>query len=175
MKRKGVNMRRASAFTLVEILIVVVLLGVLAAIVIPAFGGSGTLARESTLATNLKLLRRFILVYTSQHLEVAPGYPGGVSTSTPTDEVFENQAILSSNAHGQTAARGTAGFEFGPYLSKIPVNPFNGLDTVQMLANGQNFPAAADDSHGWICKPETGEIRADNSGTDDAGTAYNTY
>jgi len=168
-------MRRARAFTLVEILIVVVLLGVLAAIVIPAFGNSSTLARESTLATNLKLLRRFALIYTSHHLEVAPGYPGGDPTATPTADAFADQAMLSSNAHGATAPRGTAGFKYGPYLSKIPPNPFNGLDTIQMLANGQSFPATADDSHGWICKPETGEIRADNSGTNDAGTAYNAY
>ena len=67
---KGNIMRKAKAFTLVEILIVVVLLGVLAAIVVPAIGSSGTSARETSLSANLKLLRRFILVYTSHHLEV---------------------------------------------------------------------------------------------------------
>jgi len=168
-------MYKAKAFTLVEILIVVVLLGVLAAIVIPAFANSGTLARGSTLATNLRLLRRFILVYTSHHLEVGPGYPNGNAGAAPIDQVFRDQAMLSSDAHGQTAPRGTVGFPYGPYLSKIPVNPFNGLGTIQMLANGQNFPAAGDDSHGWICKPETGEIRADSTGTDDRGIAYYDY
>jgi len=168
-------MYNAKAFTLVEILIVVVLLGVLAAIVIPAFANSGTLAREATLATNLKLLRRFALIYTSHHLEVAPGYPNGDTSVAPTDQTFRDQAMLSSDAHGQTAPRGTAGFRYGPYLSKIPTNPFNGLATIEMLGNGQNFPAAANDSHGWICKPETGEIRADNTGTDDAGRAYCDY
>jgi len=168
-------MYRAKAFTLVEILIVVVLLGVLAAIVIPAFGNSSTNAREATLATNLKLLRRFVLVYTSHHLEVGPGYPDGDTTAAPTDATFRNQAMLSSNAQGETAPRGTAGYKFGPYLSKIPVNPFNKLDTIQMLGNGENFPAAADGSHGWICKPETGEIHADNIGADEAGTDYYAY
>ena len=133
------------------------------------------MARQSTLATNLKLLRRFMLVYTSQHLEVGPGYPDGDATAAPTDPVFKDQAMLSSTAQGATAPRGTAGYDYGPYLSKIPVNPFNGLDTIQMLANGQNFPAAGDDSHGYICKPETGEIRADSAGTDDTGRAYYDY
>jgi len=168
-------MRKARAFTLVEILIVVVLLGVLAAIVIPAFANGGTLARESTLATNLKLLRRFMLVYTSQHLEVGPGYPNGNASATPLEQAFKDQALLSSNAQGETAARGTVGYDYGPYLSKIPANPFNGLDTIQMLANGQNFPAAGDDSHGYICKPETGEIRVDSAGTDSRGVAYYAY
>jgi len=167
-------MCKAKAFTLVEILIVVVLLGILAVIVIPGFARSGTLARDATLETNLKLLRRFVLVYTSHHLEVAPGYPDGDPSVAPTDTVFRNQAMLSSNADGQTAPRGTAGFRYGPYLSKIPPNPFNHLDTIQMVGNGADFPAA-DDSHGWIYKPQTGEIRADNTGTDDAGRAYCDY
>ena len=168
-------MRQARAFTLVEILIVVVLLGILAGIVIPAIGKSTTGARETTLAMNLNLLRRFIPVYTSQHKEVAPGYPNGSTAAAPTQQTFFDQAMLSSNAGGQTAARGTAGYPYGPYLSKIPANPFNNMDTVQFLGDGEVFPAAADDSHGWVYKPATGEIRPDNTGTRDDGTAYYDY
>jgi len=168
-------MRRARGFTLVEILIVVVLLGVLAAIVIPAVGNSATSARETTLSMDLSLLRRFIPVYTSQHGEVPPGYPGGDQSAVPTQEAFVAQATLSSNEEGDTAARGTPGFRLGPYLSNIPANPFNKLDTVEVLADGADFPAVADDSVGWIYKPATGEIRPGNSGTDDGGTAYYAY
>jgi prepilin-type N-terminal cleavage/methylation domain-containing protein len=168
-------MRQARAFTLVEILIVVVLLGVLAAIVIPSVAHSGTAARESALASDLALLRRFVLIYKSQHLEVSPGYLNGNTAATPTEAAFVAQAILSSKAGGQTAARGTADFNYGPYLSRIPANPFNNLDTIQMVPNGSPFPAAADGSHGWIFKPETGEIRPDNPGTSDQGRAYYDY
>jgi prepilin-type N-terminal cleavage/methylation domain-containing protein len=168
-------MRTARAFTLVEIMIVVVLLGVLAAIVIPAIGSSSSAARSSALATDLNLLRRFVLVYKSHHLEISPGYPDGDASAMPTNEAFKDQATLVSKATGETAARGTPGFKYGPYLSQMPVNPFNGLDTVQMLANGQAFPAAADDSHGWVCKPETGAIRPDNKGSDENGKAYYDY
>jgi hypothetical protein len=115
------------------------------------------------------------LVYTSQHLEVAPGYANGNAGAAPTDAAFRDQALLSSNAHGQTAARGTAGFNYGPYLSKVPANPFNGLDTIQMLAAGEDFPASADDSDGWVCQPQTGEIRPDNTGADFRGKAYYDY
>ena len=159
-------MNKARAFTLVEILVVVVLLGILAAIVIPAVANSTTSAKASALATDLQLLRRFILVYEAQHLEVAPG---------PTEQAFIEQATMSSNASGQTAAVGTPGFERGPYMQKIPVNPFNNLGTVQMLADGDPFPANADDSDGWICKAATGEIRADTSGTDNNGKRYYDY
>lgn len=167
-------MRRAKAFTLVEILIVVVLLGVLAAIVVPAIGNCGNSARASSLATNLNMLRRFVLVYTSHHQEVAPGYTAGAGSALDAD-IFTNQALLSSNVQGETAARGTTGFPYGPYLSKIPANPFNGLTTVEMLADGAAFPDAADNSHGWVYKAQTGEIRPDNTGTDDSGRAYYDY
>lgn len=167
-------MRRAKAFTLVEILIVVVLLGVLAAIVIPAFANGATSAKSGAMATNLNMLRRFVLVYTSQHLEVAPGYTAGLGSALDAG-VFANQALLSSNTQGETAERGTAGYGYGPYLSKIPTNPFNGLATIEMLADGAAFPAEADNSHGWVYKAETGEIRPGNTGTDDSGRAYYDY
>ena len=168
-------MFKAKAFTLIEVLIVVVLLGVLAAIAIPSFSNNSNRAREVALATDVKLLRRFVSVYPTHHGEVAPGYPNGDPTVAPTDAVFRDQAMLSSNAQGQTAPRGTAGFPYGPYLSRIPTNHFNNLSTIQMLANGQNFPAAADGSHGWVYKPETKEIRPDNLGSDRDGTAYYDY
>ncbi len=168
-------MRPARAFTLVEVLIVVLLLGILAGIVIPALAGGTTLARQSTLAMNLNLLRRFVPVYTSQHREVAPGYPNGDQTAAPTGQAFVDQATLSSNASGQTAARGTAGFPLGPYISNVPPNPFNKLATVAVLADGAAFPGAADDSTGWIYKPATGEIRPNNADTDLTGRRYYDY
>jgi type II secretory pathway pseudopilin PulG len=160
---------------LVEILVVVVLVGILAAIVIPTVAHSTTLARESGLASDLGLLRRFVLIYTSQHLEVAPGYPNGATTATPTGDTFVAQATLSSKATGQTAARGTPGYLYGPYLSRIPANPLNDLDTVEMVPNGGSFPAVADGNYGWIFRPETGEMRPDNTGTNAAGVAYYDY
>ena len=168
-------MRKARAFTLVEILIVVVLLGILVAIVIPAMASSGAAAKSSALATDVGLLRRFVLVYKAHHLEISPGYPSGDTSAAPTNEAFKDQATLASNAAGKTAARGTAGFNYGPYLSQLPANPFNGFDTVQMIADGEAFPEAPDGKYGWICKPETGQIRPGNKGSDENGKAFYDY
>ena len=162
-------------FTLIEILVVVVLLGVLAAIVIPAIAKSSTSAKESAVATDLQLLRRFILIYKCQHLEIGPGYPNGQAAQAPTEDAFVEQATMASNASGQTADPGTAGFNRGPYLMKIPVNPLINLSGVQMLGNNEDFPADADNSHGWIYKAATCEIRADSTGSDDNGKRYYDY
>lgn len=171
----AVAMRLARAFTLVEILIVVVLLGVLAAIVVPALAGWGVAAQRTTLAMNLSLLRRFIPVYTSQHGETPPGYLNGDRSAAPTEQAFVNQATLSSNKNGQTAAPGTVGFPYGPYISNVPPNPFNRLATVGFIASGDSFPGAADGDFGWLYNPATGEIRPDNTEVDPTGILYYEY
>jgi prepilin-type N-terminal cleavage/methylation domain-containing protein len=168
-------MKKARAFTLIEVLAVVVLLSVLAVIVIPSVANSGTSAKESALSTDLQFLRRFILVYKGQHREIAPGYPNGNTSAEPTEQAFIDQATKASNARGETAEPGTAGFSRGPYMQKVPVNLFNNKSTIRMLGDDENFPADADNSDGWIYKAATLEIRADNTGTDDSGKRYYDY
>jgi prepilin-type N-terminal cleavage/methylation domain-containing protein len=168
-------MKTTRGFTLVEILIVVVLLGVLAGVVLPLIAGSAISARESALAHDLQMLRRYVLIYKGQHMEVAPGYPNGDKTQVPTEQTFIDQMTLSSNTAGQTAAVGTAGYERGPYMMVIPENSLNGKVSVQVLGDAEDFPANADDSHGWVYKPATSEVRSDSTGTDDAGKSYYDY
>ena len=168
-------MRKERAFTLVEILVVVVLLGILAVVVLPLVAGSSISAKESALAIDLQMIRRYVLVYKTQHLEVGPGYPDGDTTQPPTELAFIEQTTMSSNPSGQTAVVGTAGFERGPYMMKIPVNPMNHLSTVQMLGDAENFPANADNSHGWVYKASTSEVRSDTTGTNDSGKPYYDY
>jgi len=168
-------MKGAKAFTLIEILVVVVLLGILAGVVLPLVADGAISARESALAIEVQMLRRYVLVYTSQHLEVGPGYPNGDTTQAPTEQAFVDQITLSSNSNGQTAAVGTPGFDRGPYLMKLPANSLSNLSTVQMLGDADNFPANADDSHGWIYKASTAEVRADSTGSSDSGKAYYDY
>ena len=168
-------MRQMKAFTLVEILIVVVLLGILAAIVIPTVASSSASAKESALAHDLRMLRRYILIYKSQHLEIGPGYPSGDTDQVPTEQAFVEQITTSSDIHGQTAPRGTPGFRYGPYLLKIPVNPFNHKCSVQMIGNNEDFPADPDGSHGWVYKAASSEVRADNVESDQDGNRYYDY
>jgi len=168
-------MKPVRGFTLVEILIVVVLLGVLAGVVLPMVSGSATSAKESAVAHDLNMLRRYVLIYTAQHREIPPGYPDGDRTQTPTEQAFVEQLTMSSNSNGQTAPIGTPGFPRGPYLQRIPVNPVNHKDTIQVLADGVPFPPDGDDSHGWIYKPTMAEVRADCAFSDSSGKRYYDY
>jgi hypothetical protein len=60
-------------------------------------------------------------------------------------------------------------------MQMIPVNPLNHKATVQVLADGDAFPANGDDSHGWIYKPATAEVRADCGANDESGNRYYDY
>ncbi len=168
-------MGRQKAFTLVEILIVVIILGILAAIVLPKFSNASATARASMLADDLRILRTQTIVFQAQHRGIAAGYPSGNTGAAPTEAAFVLHMTKATNDTFQTAEPGTPGFDYGPYLREIPQNPVNGKNTVQMIANNEDVPNAGDDSHGWIYKPATLLFKADSPGTDDKGGAYFDY
>ncbi|MDO8303769.1 MAG: type II secretion system protein [Sedimentisphaerales bacterium] len=136
-------MKAKNGFTLVEILIVVVILGILAAMVIPVFGQASTDAKTSALASNLMKMRLQIELYRNHHNGQYPG--SGTAT-------FE-QAMT-----GKTTLAGAVGGTYGPYVERLPMNSFNGQDTVRTVA-----PAAGANTDGWHLDVTTGDFRADDS------------
>src|SRR3954452_20868409 len=78
-------------FTLVELLIVVVILGIMATIVIPQFSNASLQARENTLKDELRYLRVQVQVFKAQHKDIAPGYPGGDRNAAATETDFIDQ------------------------------------------------------------------------------------
>ena len=139
-------MKPKGGFTLVEILVVVVILGILAAVVIPQFTQASSEARESSLCTDLQTMRSQIELYEVQHNDALPG--AGTATWI--------QALT-----GQTDIAGNVGANYGPYIQKVPTNQFNDLNTVDISGAG----VIGDDSHGWDFNPTTGAFYADDSGT----------
>lgn len=91
-------MSARQGFTLVEVLVVVIILGILAAITIPQFTAASDDAMTSTLASDLQSVRDQLELYKFRH--------GGVY---PDDVVA---ALTSSDG------------AFGPYMMKFPRNPF---------------------------------------------------
>jgi type II secretion system protein G len=135
-------MRAKSGFTLVEILIVVVILGILAAIVIPQFTSASTEAKESALVSDLQSIRSQIELYKIHHNDALPGTQG---------ETFEVAMTSKTNQDGVVGT--TAEYRFGPYMQRIPDNPFCGtvgaendvLEAVTRIAAG----TAGSDATGW--------------------------
>ena len=151
-------------FTLIEILIVVVVLGILASIVLPQFSNASHTAKENVLKDELRYLRMQIVVYKAQHADQAPG---------PTVADFLAQMTLHTDEAGNTSATPSAIFKYGPYLSAIPKNPINSLDTLEISGDD---PLVGDGSHGWEYNPATQAIIADVDGTDSSNvTRYDKY
>jgi prepilin-type N-terminal cleavage/methylation domain-containing protein len=161
-----------TAFTLVEILIVVIILGILAAIVLPKFSNASQSARQNTLKDDLRFLRQQVILAKAQHRDVPPGYPGGDAANSATAGDFITQ--MTAMTDNKFNIIGVGPNAFGPYLSQMPANPINGLDTIIIVANGSAIPAP-DDSTGWIYKPSTQEIVPNLSGNDSESTAFSTY
>ena len=163
-------LNRDRAFTLVELLIVVVVLGILAGIVLPSFTSSTEDTKVSATVQNLQTIRAALDLYKVQHNDKYPGYP--VGGGTPTQALATDQLILASKADGSTAAPGTAGFGYGPYIrERLPENPINGRNDILIVLDGAAFPAA-DNTTGWIYQPQLGKVRANSTGTAPSGRNY---
>jgi len=162
-------------FTLVELLIVVVILGLLAAIVIPQFSTAGMEARENMLRENLRVMKVQIGSYRAQHSDVSPGYPGGDTDLSPTAEAFEEQMLKFTDINGTINNVRTNQFRYGPYLHRIPPNPFNQEATIEIIDDENDPPVVADESHGWVYKPADIIFRADSLGQDLNGEDYYSY
>lgn len=147
-------MRAKRGFTLVEILIVVVILGILAAIVVPQFTQASTEAKQNSLCSNLQSIRSQIQLYKVQH-----------NDNDPCLATFENQMIYCTDIAGDCAGtpskERTGDYIYGPYLERIPDNPFTNESTVVDMST---TPAAG--AAGWEYDEDTGEICAAPDETD---------
>ncbi|MCD6304483.1 MAG: type II secretion system protein [Planctomycetes bacterium] len=168
-------MIRKTGFTLVELLIVVVILGILAGIVLPKFSNATETARANMLRDDLRLMRSQLMVFKAQHAGVSAGYPDCDPHQTPTEATLVAHITMASNLQGQTAEPGTPGYHYGPYMRAMPENPINGKRSVRIIGDSQQFPNAPQGTHGWIYQPSTLIFKADCTGSDQSGMPFFDY
>ncbi len=128
-------------FTLVEIMIVVCILGILAAIIVPQFTNASQSANSSNVMSQLQEIRVQLQYYASEH---AAGYP--------TYAQMWTNLLSKTNIDGSTSGTPT----IGPFLMTAPINPFTGASAV---ADGTTTTAGSA-TIGWIYNGTTGAIYA---------------
>jgi len=103
-------------FTLIELMLVIVILGILAAVATPQFANSSSEARRSSVLTMCRTMSNQVQVYRLQHGDVLP----------------DLAAASAGGSHFQplTAMTVYDGRNFGPYAQSVPVNPITEGSTV---------------------------------------------
>lgn len=130
------NRRLNKAFTLVEILIVVVILGILAAIVVPQFTNATQDAQTGNLRSQIKSIQNQIELYKAR----TNNYP--------------------TLAGGADADACWAPLITGGYLKAVPKNPFNGNGMVVTGTFATDGSVAGTAGQGWVYDQTTGQFSA---------------
>ena len=150
---------KKSGFTLVEILIVVIILGILAAIVIPQFTSASESAKESNLKSDLLTLRNQLELYRVQH---GDRYPWQL------DDFDDTSLYIVTQLTSRTDDQGNIGdptvdkkFKYGPYLERMPTNLFvqeRGKPGDQFEVDGTEGSG----DFGWFVNTTTGKVNANS-------------
>jgi type II secretion system protein G len=148
MKNIRLNKVWSRGFTLVELLIVIIIIAVLAAIAIPKFANSSIRSKESALRGNLRLTRDAIDLFRADT---------GVLPSTIADLAVTTAPTGGLDATGGAKAVAATDWR-GPYLQAVPNDPTN-AGALGYITTGAT----------------TGKVSANNTGTASDGTAYSTW
>src|SRR3990172_1322967 len=103
-------LRKQRGFTLIELLLVVIVLGILAALAIPQFTDASKDTKESTLKEDLSLMRSAVERYYLQHDSKYPGEVddsdgvGAPANATAAATAFINQLSQYTDKSGKVSA-----------------------------------------------------------------------
>jgi prepilin-type N-terminal cleavage/methylation domain-containing protein len=176
MKRTG--------FSMVELVIVIVILGIIAAIAIPRISSGSKNAGESALRANLATIRNAIDWYYGEHNTVFPGVKaaGGVFGVAGSQEAFTNQLLHYTKTDGTVSASLDAAFPYGPYVRGsfpvLPVGSNAGKNNIKIVDQAELLIGTnTDDTSGWIYNPTTGQFIANlpDAEVGNDGVKYNTW
>lgn len=162
MHRGTPKRRRQSAFTLLELMVTVVIVGVIAAIAVPRMSSAAESASYAATRRDHAQLQRQIELYAAEHLGAFPAYYSDGANAAHSSAAFVSQLTLSSRIDGQTSSTPSAAYAFGPYLrTGIPtlkVGPKAGLNGVRVVTGSTRPDPSASYHAGWVYNDTTGQI-----------------
>ena len=164
------NRRGRGGFTLVELLIVVIILAILAAIVVPQFIGATDDARLASADTTLTNMRASIDLYYNQHAEYPSALADGGAGLINTSAAFISQLSQYTTADGDVALTKDATHIYGPYLRKaqIPTDPMTQSAALKIeTAGALGLVAEAGDPGGYRFDNLTGQFLINHATWDD--------
>lgn len=178
-------------FTLVELLIVVIILAILAAIVVPQFASTTDDAKVSALDSTLSNVRAAIDLYYQQHgeypgLKDASANQGTACTATAGtgtggagatgQQAFLDQLSMFTDAEGGACSKKEGDFKFGPYLKKnaLPDNPVTGKNALEVIATG-DLAMGGGAKLGWKYDITVGKFIANDTTADANGLGYDKH
>jgi general secretion pathway protein G len=144
--------RRRNAFTLIEVLIVVIIMAVLAATIIPQFSSSTSDAKDSALRFNLHTIRSQIEMYKVHH-----------ASKVPALGTFVDQMTKPTDINGATTGTNLI---YGPYFQgQVPANPFNNSNALvtSTATTEAEAKAAVAGTAGWQYNETTGGFYPNNA------------
>lgn len=135
------GIRNQSGFTLIEMLIVIIVLGILAMVIIPQISVSTDDAKVSTLQTNVSGIRSAIETYYAQHSNTYPGKKkndgsADASSAGEAQTAFIEQLTQYTSSSGAVDASKDNTYKYGPYIratgsgTGLPDNPFTEANTL---------------------------------------------
>lgn len=146
--------RRRIGFTLIELVIVVVIIGVVAAIAIPSLSSGAERAGDAALRADSRELQSAVDRYAADHQGRGPNInPDGSSADQDT-----LKARLTSKSD-EDGAINDSGL-YGSYLLRVPLNP---RTTCPMINVG---PWSDNTDCSWRLDPDSLRVRPDHTGAE---------
>jgi len=164
--------KKQSGFTLIEMLIVIIILGILATIIVPQISISTDDAKANALKTSLGNMRSAVELYYYHHNNLYPGKKketDGADTGSDAEAAaaFVAQLTKYSDADGVISNVKDATHKYGPYLKDgPPMNPYNNKDTVVCDFDEDDITErdSTGDDAGWKFYPVTGLLVSGDGG-----------